>query len=206
MDPLRNHPSSKNRTHAICFCEDGDLLSQWRGYGQLGGGFALGFSSEAIFKIPESDDRGIYKISYEPLEQSSLVVELVEMVCNTTSTFVNENRLSGSSIMEVSTVAENYAFGVLSQYPLAFKSAAFCEEKEWREVAFIRPDAEIDFTVRRGLPVPYVKVEIPLSALHKVMIGPTLHHDAAKSSVRRLLDKWGANAAEICESMIPLRG
>lgn len=31
----------------VCFCEEGDLLSQWRGYGQTAG-YALGFDREAL--------------------------------------------------------------------------------------------------------------------------------------------------------------
>ena len=34
--------------YAFCFCEDGDLLSQWRGYGVLGRGYAVGFGGQRI--------------------------------------------------------------------------------------------------------------------------------------------------------------
>src|SRR4030095_10743470 len=30
------------RVYVSCFCKDGDLLSQWRGYGAYGGGYAVG--------------------------------------------------------------------------------------------------------------------------------------------------------------------
>jgi hypothetical protein len=33
---------------AACFCEDGDLLSQWRGYAGRRGGYALGFRSDEL--------------------------------------------------------------------------------------------------------------------------------------------------------------
>ncbi len=32
----------------ISFCDDGDLLSQWRGYGSFGSGYALGFQAEGF--------------------------------------------------------------------------------------------------------------------------------------------------------------
>src|SRR5208283_106971 len=35
--------ASKWGMYVSCFCAEGDLLSQWRGYGAQGGGFALGF-------------------------------------------------------------------------------------------------------------------------------------------------------------------
>jgi hypothetical protein len=33
---------------AACFCENGDLLSQWRGYAASGGGSAIGFDSRVL--------------------------------------------------------------------------------------------------------------------------------------------------------------
>jgi hypothetical protein len=38
------------RCFAACFCDNGDLLSQWRGYarGAGGGGYAIGFNREAL--------------------------------------------------------------------------------------------------------------------------------------------------------------
>jgi hypothetical protein len=35
---------------AACFCEDGDLLSQWRGYSESGGGASIGFGSAKLTK------------------------------------------------------------------------------------------------------------------------------------------------------------
>src|SRR5205085_11962410 len=34
--------------YLACFCENGDLLSQWRGYGSVGGGYAAGFVAEHL--------------------------------------------------------------------------------------------------------------------------------------------------------------
>jgi len=36
------------RFYVASFCEDGNLLSQWRGYGSPGSGFNLGFVSKGI--------------------------------------------------------------------------------------------------------------------------------------------------------------
>src|SRR5207247_6603227 len=34
--------------YVVCFCEADDLLSQWRGYGDRGGGFSIGFNPSAV--------------------------------------------------------------------------------------------------------------------------------------------------------------
>jgi hypothetical protein len=36
------------RVFATCFCADGDLLSQWRGYAGGVGGYAIGFRTEVL--------------------------------------------------------------------------------------------------------------------------------------------------------------
>src|ERR1700684_413334 len=34
--------------YVACFCENGDLLSQWRGYPRTGGGYSLGFDTRLL--------------------------------------------------------------------------------------------------------------------------------------------------------------
>jgi hypothetical protein len=34
--------------YAVCFCEDGDLLSQWRGYGMVGTGYSIGMDGTSL--------------------------------------------------------------------------------------------------------------------------------------------------------------
>ncbi|QBJ94655.1 DUF2971 domain-containing protein [Rhodococcus sp. ABRD24] len=50
------------RCFAICLCEKGDLVSQWRGYAGGTGGFAIGFSPDVVAKTlafhPESTAMG----------------------------------------------------------------------------------------------------------------------------------------------------
>jgi hypothetical protein len=44
-----------------CFCPDGDLLSQWRGYPANGGGYAIGFRTSALLKTPGMMRRVLYE-------------------------------------------------------------------------------------------------------------------------------------------------
>jgi hypothetical protein len=39
---------SKYDVYLVCFCENGDQLSQWRGYPSTGGGYAIGFHRAVI--------------------------------------------------------------------------------------------------------------------------------------------------------------
>jgi hypothetical protein len=38
----------ESRVHVACLCAEGDLLSQWRGYGAVGGGYSLGIVAKYL--------------------------------------------------------------------------------------------------------------------------------------------------------------
>jgi hypothetical protein len=45
LKSLAEFDTSKD-IYIACFCGNGDLLSQWRGYGAAGGGYAIGFAAK----------------------------------------------------------------------------------------------------------------------------------------------------------------
>jgi hypothetical protein len=66
VDVLSKHGAG---AFMACFCENGDLLSQWRGYGSLGGGFSLGFKAKQLknrlWKYSGiNEGRGFFKVLY----------------------------------------------------------------------------------------------------------------------------------------------
>jgi hypothetical protein len=57
--------------YVTCFCADGDLLSQWRGYGE-GDGLSIGFSSAALNTVVKDTPgmvMGLVKVTYDETEQ-----------------------------------------------------------------------------------------------------------------------------------------
>ena len=51
--PLGGYPDF----YSVSFSADGDLLSQWRGYGSDGGGYAIGFDSARLEAPPDQSSR-----------------------------------------------------------------------------------------------------------------------------------------------------
>ena len=45
---MLNYYEKDDDEYIACFCENGDLLSQWRGYGAIGNGYALGFAAKHV--------------------------------------------------------------------------------------------------------------------------------------------------------------
>jgi hypothetical protein len=67
---------------AICFCSDGDLLSQWRGYSGRGYGFSIGFNPNVLKSFGE-----ITRSDIAPFELAKCIYDenlqrkIVEEIC-----------------------------------------------------------------------------------------------------------------------------
>jgi hypothetical protein len=67
---------------AACFCEDGDLLSQWRGYTGASGGYAVGFDTTLLRKIIVDDgftlSRCVYDIEFQKIILTEAITHCVK--------------------------------------------------------------------------------------------------------------------------------
>jgi hypothetical protein len=64
-----------------CFCKNGDLLSQWRGYGATGGGYALGFLAGQLDTPPTEqpiDKMMVRRVIYNPSVQKRMVQHWID--------------------------------------------------------------------------------------------------------------------------------
>jgi hypothetical protein len=66
-------------TYLSCFCEEGNLLSQWRGYGKIGTGFALGIDGAKLKQ--RADGFQLVKVEYNPDAQRELCETYFNDLC-----------------------------------------------------------------------------------------------------------------------------
>ena len=77
------------QSFVCCFCEQGDLLSQWRGYTE-GSGYALGLSYPLLKKIPKEHSQmsktmiRLGKVIYEKDAQEKLIEQIFFIVVDIT--------------------------------------------------------------------------------------------------------------------------
>ncbi|WP_147447705.1 DUF2971 domain-containing protein [Solirubrobacter pauli] len=152
--------------YAVCFCEEGDLLGQWRAYGVAGGGYAVGFDGPSI----QSDSISTYGLSltrviYDPDQQRQLAQKLVDGSIGAWVHHVNRQPQNDAE-ESLKVVAESFSH-LAQSFGYQIKDAAFSEEREWRLIYAREPDGVVDAARRRfrsgarGL-VPYVP--IPMGA------------------------------------------
>jgi len=216
--------------YLACFCEDDNLLSQWRTYGQSGG-YSLGF------KVPADDlltgqgfkpEPSIYtskwvKVEYDRDAQAkkfSSVLEPVLAVFDDPDTAraiatVRDHPLVGySNFYRVIT-------DMLLEELVSFKNEAFKVEEEWRVVVRQRQltkqgtddggktPTPIHFRSSKGMLVPYVRL-IPTDPAKKLPIacirsGPTLDKVTAGMAVRMMLERSGFSGVRVEGSDITVR-
>ena len=209
-----------NDEYIACFCEDGDLLSQWRGYGAAGGGYSLGFEARYLgateyqdLKAPEPVLR---KVVYDYKKQKSLVRRFVRLV-------LDHQRLLGrrSNRKSIEIDYEDEAWNIfnwfVSECLNCFKDPAYAEEREWRMIQYGRNMAAekfvtTNFRASRNRIVEYVEIDISKSngelsqlPVRKIRYGPTLDPKVTQQALNLLFSSIKSDI-EIQRSGVPFSG
>lgn len=186
--------------YAACFCEDRDLLSQWRAYG-ADVGFAIGFYASELQELScstmsegaVSQPASLHKIIYGLPGAQIAIEKYIENM---------EFIVGGDPDLEPPMQALNRALPILA----SIKHPAFAQEKEWRSLLVgWRGEDGLQFRASALGAVPYVGLELPAGWLAEVVVGPGSHRDVLLKGVRRLLDKHGWGEVQIRASESPLR-
>jgi hypothetical protein len=189
-------------TYATCLTQNGDQLSQWRGYGKTRGAIAIEMDSNALQTV---SDQGLVKVSYN----SDLLEQTIECYLeNTKKIFVDLYRgQNESELTEALTGAFVAHFSILASY---FKHPGFAEEEEVRVVLPGWNEAlnEVHFRGGNGWLVPYIEIDIgPIfdNLIRGVRIGPSTNTELAQMSIREMLRMFGMNTVSVSSSEIPYR-
>lgn len=129
-------------TFALCLSEEGDLLSQWRGYADDGKGICLGLNVEEILKfvgISSVSGFSLEKVEYLSKEQidewvknvANQMLGIVEIILGA----IEEGNIQYYSAKEFDEdIFDTIYYNILSEVEesIKFKTEGFKEEKEWR--------------------------------------------------------------------------
>lgn len=205
--------------HVACFCQDDDLLSQWRGYGDGGGGFSLGISNHSDVHVQgrgAAREFEIVELNYNREEQQDLVERSVELCCS-----ILDQAIYGTTGLDAESVIPEICARFRDQayyLGMRFKDRAFAEEKEWRACCVVSacdPSAKFRSGGSARMPlIPYIELDIKgrfggfsgSAAFETIRCGPTLDPELTKSAVERLLRTVNAQCRLVTISAVPFRG
>jgi hypothetical protein len=164
--------------YATCFCTRGDLLSQWRAYGQSG--YALGFDRvrcDGGFDVSPWLNRPlIWPVQYCPTDQAEVVRAAIRDAVG--------GYQSSTTLPPIQNIVGSVRVAIALKAPL-IKHPAFTEEQEWRLFfSRIRGVQHLEFrTGRIGL-IPYQVVPMKGSPEMRPQL-PIRHVIVARSTTRK---------------------
>jgi len=211
--------------YVTCFSKNGDLLSQWRSYGNQGKGISIGFAPHEMEESLADEVFGM-DIVYNPETQNGIIEEYLKIIPE----YFKQNKelfdwgnYNYDFLVAKSTI--EFIEGALA----TFKHPSFIEEEEFRiEYKFDgilnkTKEKEILFRSSDNLIIPYVKLfskftekkhkpdnekhtdfgtKLPLK---EIILGPSLDYEINKVGIKKLLDKTNYKNIEIKQSAIPYR-
>ena len=198
----------------FCLSEEGDLLSQWRGYADDAAGASIGFSTDYIawlrteWSKSYSPGINLERVTYDITEHDSDVTPIYERVkividdgalrhpiirrppLVPTERQIEEEKEHFKSLQANLSLALLPLIGSLYKH----KSPAFREEREWRLLSYLFKSAEdpIDYHLSRDRIIPYRPVKLepgPTDAILEVILGPK--HTTPPRLVRQFLERNG---------------
>jgi len=199
---IRKNLKRIDQSH-ICiasFCEQGDLLSQWRGYGNQGKGYAIGFDLDKLRRIAKQQHFVLWPCVYNV----SVQLELVEYLIESWLREFCDGKTSHEKMRKIIDISTGQLAPIL-------KDESFSEEKEWRLVSSVLTSKSPGFAFREGQYslIPYYKFSINdkkgNNGIKNIIVGPSPHHELARNSLTSFLHTQKLSRVEIKSSKIPFR-
>jgi len=184
----------------VSFCENGDLLSQWRGYAPNSDGISLRFNLNVIRTLPQIH---LYKVVYNKDEQLKTINFLFELLEDLMDYL---ERTKTKSFLHYL----NYWITIFTTIILTFKDNSFSEEKEWRLIYnydTIENNKVIEYRMKNNYILPYIKIEKLnlINLISGILIGPSSNNQIISKSIEYFLRENKYNYIAVDNSKIPYR-
>lgn len=210
-----NVPVRTERIYVTCFCPDSDLLSQWRGYAS-GGGYAIGFHSEALLDQGPLNTKYRVVGQHEHAERTARGPEVRPSLVQVKYGESAVARMIDHVLQEIAPQPAGHpgSRGWIQAVSLAVPALAsikhntFAEEQEWRLfVGGMTAGLRESFRVGSYGLIPYIELPLDLhKAVHDVVVGPGEHSDVRMTGVARLLHSLSLDNVTVRISAAPFRG
>lgn len=208
----------------FCLSENGDLLSQWRGYADDGHGVSIGFRSEYLEELAyarllkEEASFSLKQLEYD----SSRHAEVAKKHFENLRPFLDQGAFKSTAGSLLAPITDEEKAEIKKQTDKAslvtlaammqmfeLKHPAFKEELEWRLISFSinnSDHAKNRFRPCRSRVVPYLEVPLqPLSqpAISTVYLGP--RHTTPPHVIKQMLRSSGFGEPAVIESAATYR-
>ena len=213
-DWLSHRITHGNMLFVVSFTDNGNLLSQWRGYCPLGKGVSLGFNPTLIAKCADDQSykigRCIYDSKYQRELVSSIIDEIETLAGKRGANTDISKRHPTQSFYDVFEEVESDLLRIAA----IMKNPSFKEEEEWRVVSPVLTNyVKSPILYREGVSmlVPYLEFSLVSEGANQIEIqhiylGPTPNNVLSMRSLSNYLSKCGVSPKEgVTPCQIPYR-
>ena len=205
-----------NVPHVASLSENGDLLSQWRGYCGGGSGFSIGFSRERLAHVLSANGAELAPVIYHDSQKNDLIAKAVGDLVRELSAAIGSEELPSPDQMAATNKLISGFIKSTSEFAPLFKDKAFAEEREWRII--VRDVVKLGFDnakfrIGRPGPVPYISVSLLENEaqnnritmpIQSVILSPSTEH-VVHIAVMGILSPIISTGFSVGPSAIPLR-
>lgn len=152
------------------FCEDSNLLSQWRSYGSDDEGIAIGFSSELLRECCTRQSINLWKCIYDQQIQAKIIDEIIEVLSKEYDAHSKTNDRKAFEYLI-------YQFSALFlQIAPIIKNYHFRQEYEWRLVTLPISVNDINYSIKlvsNKRLIPVCEFKFQPECIKDIVIGPS---------------------------------
>ncbi len=195
--------------YVTCFSDDGgDRLSQWRAYGGVGAGAAIGFDSEALRLLrPKAGLARLVQTIYDDSVARPHTAKFLDQLES-----VALKKADGAAEPETAVIPAAWMlFGTLiDEVTTRVKHEAFREEREWRVAVTPKDEQPIQVRASNEGLIPYVEISVPdgpyFLPIAEIMVGPSSRQELNVLAINTLLKNRGYPASiQVRSSKVPFR-
>lgn len=217
----------KSEKYVTCFSKNGDLLSQWRAYGNNGKGISIGFEFSDLTDSFDKYLTGTH-IEYDEKIQVESIKEYINLMIEFYENIENNYDWNGQNF---NNLIAKQIITFFNNVIHSFKHPSFIDEREYRlqlEIdnnMYKKEDIELKFRATENLIIPYTIIKNdyisyletkvpnetePLFSLKKlpiskIIIGPSLDYETVKNGIKKFLFEKGYKEIDIEKSNVPYR-
>lgn len=165
----------------------GNLLSQWRAYGN----YAIEFDEQQLEEFVPALRPCIYDPNDKVCRALSAVTKAI--------TDISQDMCRSDGCIGITSID---SLGKLVELAATFKDEGFSEEREVRVITRLQEDDDlITYTPKGNKLIPYLEVPISLDCIKAIHVGPMSDQDLAYRSmsafVRKIESTWQTDSANI---------
>jgi Protein of unknown function (DUF2971) len=209
---LKERLSSGPLVFVSSLTENGNLLSQWRGYCPHGKGVSLGFNPHKLVEAADTKAFSLGRCIYDSKKQSEIVTEVISII-------LRGAKALGRAPPNVRHPTQSYYSvfkdldGDILRIASLLKHPAFSEESEWRAVspAFSNyVSAPICYRDGKTMLVPFIRLTLPTHDgrldVPEIVVGPTPTPNLSLNSIAQYLSKNASHSQhQVSACLIPYR-